>query len=137
MKDTLHDISKKIDNHTLHLLTAINNKADSLGIQYFIIGAVARDMLMHYVFNMPIERKTNDIDFSIKIKSWQEFNSFIQALNSDGLIESTNILHRYLFDKKSLIDIIPFGEIAGDQNEITFPDSADSKMTVGPYLVLV
>lgn len=130
MKDILHDISKKIDTQTLHLLTAINEKADSMGIDYFIIGAVARDMLLHYEYGMSIERKTNDIDFSIKIKSWEEFNLFVEELKSDRLIEDTNIFHRYLFDKQSLIDIIPFGEIVNDQNEITWPDANNSQMTV-------
>src|ERR1035437_4780229 len=101
MKDILHDISKKIDSQTLHLLTAVNEKAGSIGIDYFIIGAVARDILLHYEFGMPIERKTNDIDFSIKINSWDEFNLFVHELKSDGLVEDTKIYHRYLFDKKS------------------------------------
>jgi hypothetical protein len=51
MKDILHDISKKIDTQTLHLLTAINEKADSMGINYFIIGAVARDHLPNKYFD--------------------------------------------------------------------------------------
>jgi predicted nucleotidyltransferase len=130
MKDISHDISKKIDKQTLHLLTAINEKADSMGINYFIIGAVARDILLHYEFGMPIERKTNDIDLSIKIKNWDEFNLFVNNLKSEGLIEDTNVFHRYLFDKISLIDIIPFGSIANDHNEITWPDADKTKMTI-------
>ena len=130
MKNILHDISKIIDPVTLNILKSINDKASLLGIDYFIVGAVARDIILNYKFGMPVERKTNDIDICIKVRSWDDFNNFVQKLSSEGLIEKSNSVHRYIFDKRTLIDIIPFGEIGRDKQEIIWPDENNLHMTV-------
>ena len=67
------NLSGKIDQGTLELLTLINQVTVELGIEYLVIGATARDLVMHYGYGARIQRATKDLDVAIQIESWDSF----------------------------------------------------------------
>ena len=70
------DLSGKIDAKSIAIYTAIENAARELNIQYVIVGASARDLVLHLGYGAKIKRATADIDFGIQVPNWQTFDSF-------------------------------------------------------------
>ena len=68
----LLDISNKIDSSTLEVLKYISEAADSVQVDFFIIGATVRDIIFNLVHNINIYRATNDIDFSVRLRNWDD-----------------------------------------------------------------
>ncbi|MDZ7737324.1 MAG: hypothetical protein U5P41_15510 [Gammaproteobacteria bacterium] len=77
--NTLLDISNRIDERSLIVYEAIDNVAKVLGIPYMVVGASARDLVLHYGFNARIKRATADIDVGIQVNNWEEFLVFKTA----------------------------------------------------------
>ena len=73
MSAKLLDISNKIDSSTLEVLKLISEAADSVQANFFIIGAAARDIIFNLVHHINIYRATNDIDFSVRLKNWDDY----------------------------------------------------------------
>ena len=62
MKESLLDLSGKIDRFTVGLLNTIADVAESLNIQFFVIGAKARDIILSEGYGIQTGRATQDID---------------------------------------------------------------------------
>lgn len=129
MKKKLYDISQKIDKLNLEILKKIKEITDRLQIDYFIVGATVRDMILNYVYNIIIYRKTNDIDFAVRVRSWDEYNLLAKEIEKAGFKKNERILHRYTYNGM-IIDFIPFGNISGDDNTIIWPEKDVKEMNV-------
>ncbi len=46
-------------------------------MRFFVIGATARDIILHNVHSIPIYRQTNDIDFGVNIEIREDFEKLI------------------------------------------------------------
>jgi len=60
----------KIDSKTLRLLKSVEDIANSHEIPYVVVGATARDLILHHVYDARIVRATTDIDFGIQVSDW-------------------------------------------------------------------
>lgn len=125
----MYDISQKIDKLTLEILKKIKNITDTLKIDFFIVGATVRDMILNYIYNIQVYRKTNDIDFAIRVRHWDDYKLLVEEIEKVGFIKSDRIMHRYRYNGM-IIDFIPFGEVSADGNTITWPDKDEKKMNV-------
>ena len=61
------NLSGKIDNDTVTLLSVVDRVASEVGVPYLVVGATPRDMVMHYGYGAPIQRATADLDFAIQL----------------------------------------------------------------------
>ncbi len=129
MREKLLDISSKIDPFTLDVLTLVSKTAASLGLDFFVIGASARDILFKLVYNINIYRGTNDIDFSVRVRNWNDYNKLKDKLLLDGF-SASNIIHKFSYKSIPGIDIIPFGKISINSQSITWPDQQTKEMSV-------
>lgn len=123
------DISKKIDQNTLEALKTIKDLAVGLQVDFFLIGATVRDMILNYVYDIKVYRKTNDIDFAVRVKSWDEYSRLTSEVETAGFRKDKRIEHRF-YTEALIIDFIPFGEIADKNNIITWQDNDKKEMTV-------
>lgn len=126
------DISKKIDRSSLEILKIIKEIADELNIEFFLVGATVRDMIINYVYDINIYRKTNDIDFAVRLKNWGQYISLTKEIEKRGFEKDIRIVHRYQY-KGMIIDFLPFGEIASDNKTITWQDKDKKEMSVIGY----
>ena len=63
-----HILSKKLSNPELKdILQALNTFFQSKEIDFYIVGATARDILLTNLYGLIPERKTMDIDIAIAI----------------------------------------------------------------------
>ena len=81
------------------------------GIDYYIIGAFARDLWLEDNKRLPDRRATLDLDLAIYIAEWQQYDSLKQYLHE---------VHGFVLDKEPyrlnssdglILDLIPFGGV--------------------------
>ena len=123
------DISKKIDKLNLEILKTVKEIADRLNVKFYLIGATVRDMILNYVYGINIYRKTNDIDFAIRLKNWEQYKLLTNEIEAKGFNKDTRIMHRYRYNGM-IIDFIPFGEISRGSETITWPDNDRKEMSI-------
>ena len=52
--------------------------------QVLLVGAQARDLLLHYVHDVPITRATTDVDLAFTVAVWDDLYSLREALLGSG-----------------------------------------------------
>ena len=108
-------LSKELSNPELKdILQALNTFFQSKKIDFYIVGATARDILLTNLYGLIPERKTMDIDIAIAISDWKEFE----------------IIERELPQREYAIDVIPFGGIAQKDGNIYWPPDGVIAMSV-------
>lgn len=113
---------------------AVDSVARELGIDYVVVGATARDLVMQSVLKAEVERATKDIDYSININSWDDFDRFKTELSNRGFKQSEKLTQRLSFpisnENDIPIDIVPFGAIANELGNIAWPPDQSFRMSV-------
>jgi len=129
MKNVSLNLSNKIETRTLEILEDVYNTASKLNIEFFVVGATARDIIFEYRYNIETGRKTDDIDLGINIKTWNQYDTFTIQLCDQAKFKPTKLVHRFTYDKCP-IDIIPFGLIADKVKNISWPSDKKVKMSL-------
>lgn len=129
MSSTLLNISGKIDAKAVALYQCVCEATTELAIPFVVVGASARDIVLHYGYGARIYRATGDIDFGIQVPHWSAFEALKQSLISKGFTE-TKTQHRMLSPSHVIIDIVPFGQVEDDNANISWPPDGDWVMNV-------
>ena len=87
-----------------------------MGIDYFLVGAVAPDIQLSAGPHFIAKRKTNDIDIAVLMHAEAGFNELIEALCSADAFEPLirNPL-KLIYHQSIELDILPFGAIEDEQ----------------------
>jgi len=89
---------------------------------FLVVGAIARDLLLHYGYGVPIRRATTDVDLGIAVASWEEFQRLREAyLGSGSFTAGQRGNHRLVHRSGVTIDLIPFGSIEREDGTIVWP----------------
>ena len=56
----------------------------ALDLPYFIVGAMARDILLTHVFGLATGLATRDLDIGIAMRDWDEFDAVVAKLVDDS-----------------------------------------------------
>ena len=73
MKTTSPNVVGKLPEGLVELYQIISHHTEALGTPYLVVGATARDIILHHGFGAAIERGTRDVDFGIQVQSWEQF----------------------------------------------------------------
>jgi len=104
------------------------------GLEPLLVGALARDLLLHYGHGVKIQRLTADADFAMAIADWTEFRQARDALLASGLFAPyRQALHRLHHVKHGWIDLIPFGAVERPDGTIAWPPAGNEVMEVIGY----
>jgi predicted nucleotidyltransferase len=143
MNDILHPLTPKpdrpVDPLTLMVIGEIQQAANKLGVQVFVVGAVARIILLENVHGLSAGRTTTDVDFAFALDSWEQFHAIKTLLLENPRFNSSEqIAHRLYFRAPGLehsykVDLIPFGEIETSPNMITWPPDMAIMMNVAGF----
>ena len=137
MKITYVNVTGKLPAGLVALFTDIHKHAKELSIEYLVVGAMARDLVLEHGFGLKIERATKDVDFGINVESWFEFNTLRDRLLQAGYIQDSSKVHRFIHrdedDVSWEIDIIPFGNVSDEFNQIYWPPNQDVVMNVNGF----
>lgn len=116
------------------LLRKLTDYFHSIGSDFYIIGATARDIILSGIHKQASARRTADLDIAIAIKDWDKFNQISEELcKMEGVTKDPKLTQRFNFQKVYDIDIVPFGEIAKADNNIYWPPEEQFAMSVAGY----
>ena len=88
-----------------------------------LVGAMARDLLLHYGHDVPIARATSDIDLAFAVAHWDEFTNLRAALIASGSFASAGSSELRLRHRDGRpIDLIPFGGVENAAGLLEWPD---------------
>ena len=132
MNATWPDLTTKIDPVHRGALRLMARTAASAGVDWFLMGAMARDWVFTHIHGIDTRRATRDADIGIALKSWEGFEQIKNGLLADGEFVQGASVHR-LNHRQLLgfhIDLVPFGALEGDKAEIAWPPKHDVVMNV-------
>lgn len=107
------------------------------GIPSYVVGAMARDMVLGMIDGRKPSRKTNDLDIAIMVKDWNAYGKISADLSADS--DFTKCLkqkQRWYFKGITTLDIVPFGEIAKADRHIYWPPDETHAMSVSGFPVM-
>jgi predicted nucleotidyltransferase len=137
MKTTL-TVRQGVDPVSAAVLRAVQAAAEEGGFDWFVLGATARDLLLHHVYGMEVERATRDMDFAIAVEDWAQFNRIRELLVTRYHFQDDDgRRHRLLFNHPDVgvpfpVDLLPFGGVEEGQH-IKFPPEMAEVMNVAGY----
>jgi len=129
MTSTSLNIAGKIDPNTVAIFETVSRVITELGMPYMVVGATARDIVLHYGHGARIQRATHDVDFAIEVSDWTAFEALKQALCEQGF-RTTKAPHRLISPADTVVDIVPFGNIEDEAASIAWPPTGDVAMNV-------
>lgn len=96
----------------LQILEALERGFQKFGIDYYLIGAVAREVWMRGLNDITPRRATSDIDFGVLLKDSDHFDELKNYLiQTEGFSSSRENAFVLIAPNGRQIDILPFGEI--------------------------
>lgn len=130
MSDTLLDLSGKLPPEVEAVLKEMVHIAAGQEVSLFIVGALARDLLLEHAWNIPPQRATKDVDFGVQVESWAQFEALKAALiATTDYAQHRHQQQRLLHQSGVIIDIVPFGNIESPVGSITWPHQESITMT--------
>lgn len=132
MKERLLDLSGKIDDlpFIVEVCKSTSAIASDLGIPFFVVGAMARDLIFERGYGLKSTRATEDIDFGVHVSDWSQYHRLTEGMISTGDFTETKQKQRLIYKENLKIDIVPFGLIKDDNHDISWPPEQDFKMNV-------
>lgn len=104
--------------------------AQPMGIDFFLMGATARDVLLRHGHNIEPGRQTIDADFAVMVRDWAAFGDLRAALLVGGHFTERpgSAVHNLLHHKGMPLDIVPFGGVERDDRTIAWPPEQSTVM---------
>ena len=130
-----NSISKEeLENDLLFgTLQALHNCVSKLGLELYVVGATARDIMMKMLDESPSKRETRDLDVAIALSDWSQFDNLSQELLANHFQKGKPKQKFYYkgeqHENDYEVDIVPFGDIADDE-VILWPPDGTPEMSV-------
>ena len=129
----LLNLSEKIDPPTIAIYELLANTAADIGLEYVVVGATARDLILDQGYGIPATRATIDIDLGIEVDDWSQFEKLKENLLATGRFTDTSQVQRLMYNDNHPIDILPYGGISEDGVNIEWPPDHDIQMSVAGF----
>ena len=113
-------LNRVTDDVVIEILNVIIPIFKELKIDYFIVGAFARDLgLLVKGYKDQPARKTKDLDLAVMVSNENEFNNLKTELVKLGDIsEHPTQPYRLIFKERYDIDLLPFGKIEDEKGDV-------------------
>lgn len=132
MNATLPDLTAQLDPVHKQALRTVARAAATVGADWFLTGAMARDWVFTLIHGIDTHRATRDADIGIALAGWDEYEQIRTQIIDEGDFEPDRSLHR--LNHRRLggfhLDLVPFGLLGGDKAEIAWPPEQDIVMNV-------
>lgn len=127
---------RPVEPIALLVIQEIHKASKALGLPVFLVGAMARIILLENVHGLAAGRATTDVDFAFALDNWDQFTTIKASLLANANFEeSKHAAHRLHFRPEGLehqyrVDLIPFGGIEISPNTIAWPPDMAVMMNV-------
>jgi len=124
------DLSRRPELEDLSPLVA-ELRRSAPDVRWIVVGAVARDLQLHFKHGVRIARATEDVDFAVGVEDWTHFQDFRKALLSSGNLRSVgDDKHIFRFRDGTRVDVIPFGGVENSSAIVEWPPDGNPQMNV-------
>jgi predicted nucleotidyltransferase len=125
---------RPLDPITVEVLSAVNAAARDLAIDYFVAGAMARDIVLLNVLGFDTLRATRDIDLAVNVSGWDQFDALKNRLiDSHGFSKGNAAAQRVYYASVYPVDLVPFGGVVDIDSNIKWPPDSAIVMNVLGY----
>lgn len=128
---------RPVDPITVAVIREIDSLAVELNLPYFVVGAMARDIVITHVFGLETGQATHDVDFAMAVESWDQYESITQQLLTRKQFQKGDVVHKLYYVHASGIryplDVIPFRGVEHAQHTIAWPPEMKILMNVVGY----
>lgn len=125
---------KPVDALMKEMLQQVCEATAALNLEFFVGGAMARDILLTHVFGQKLARATRDVDLGLYVNDWAQFKCLKEQLVGSGrFVEDPAIAQRLYHHSKLPLDLIPFGGVATQDQAIAWPPSHDIVLNVAGF----
>jgi predicted nucleotidyltransferase len=130
---------RPLDPVRLEILRQVDRVARELALDYFVVGAMARDILLNGVFGLSAGRATRDVDLAVAVEGWPQFEAIKVRLVRTGAFVSDEraaqrLYHRAASERRDYpLDLVPFGGVERPGNKIAWPPDGSVVMNVAGY----
>ena len=130
MNNSLLDLSRIIDRFIVELFETIADVAESLNVHFFVVGAMARDIILLEGHGIQTGLATQDIDLGVQVSNWDIYERLRDGLIATGKFRrDKKQAQRLEYGESYPIDIIPFGAIAEPAECLSWPPEHDTTMS--------
>ena len=116
--------------HIWPALDVLRAACDEVGVDFFVVGAAARDLLLEHVYGARRLRATKDVDAAVAVRGWEEYEAVIERLVGAHGFERAPEPHR-VRRGALVVDVLPFGEIATGAGRIEWPGGTTAMSVLG------
>ena len=141
MSDILHPLRTPIDPAFRDLAQVMHGVCEALECDWFLTGALAREILLVHIHGCLPGRETLDADFAVSLPDWDAFESLKAAVQATSHFKlDPSIQHRMVFKKGTAspplkVDLVPFGGLADASGRLVWPPDGSIVMNVQGYRV--
>lgn len=115
------------DDH--EVLADLLEIAAPLRVPTLAVGANARQLVLDQPYGLLTQRLTADWDFGARVESWPHYRTFTERLTQTGRFRAVSA-HSFIHVPTDIpVDLVPFGEIAGQDAAIEWPET-ERRMSV-------
>jgi predicted nucleotidyltransferase len=128
MTHTLLDLSGKLRPYE-DVFREIIRVTSEQGITFFVVGALARDLIIGLGHGINVKRATEDIDCGIHVEGWEQFERLKSGLIDTGRFRADiKQRQRVIYQNQIRVDIVPFGAVEDDRGRIAWPPDGEFVM---------
>lgn len=127
---------RPVETVTIALLRAVKDACVTVGADFVLAGATARDIQMWHRHGIKALIATRDVDVAVCAVSWEFHERLVELLVETGRFardpkEQQKLLFRRLDDSAvSQLDLVPFGPLEAPRGQVAWPPGGDIVMTV-------
>jgi len=101
-------------------LSALERGLEKFGIDFYLVGAVARDVWMSGINNLDPRRTTGDIDFAVLINNKGTYEALKDYLiDKEGFHPYKGNAYVLIWKGRTEVDLLPFGALEDEDRKIT------------------
>ena len=112
------------------VLTSLQEACHDLGMDFYVIGALARDLHLQHLSDIDVPRATRDVDVAIAVGGWESYAALRERLITEQGFTDEDPKQKVRSPDGVELDLVPFGEIADASGQIHFPPDDRPEMTV-------
>ena len=128
MTNISFNLSGKLDSSLVEVLREVNQVATALGIRFFVVGAMARDIVLEFCHAIRSPRGTRDLDIGVEVTGWADFQRLSDGLVATGKFIATRESQTFRAGVFR-VDIVPFGGISKGGGRISWPPEHEVSMS--------
>ena len=103
-------------------------------IDFYLIGAIARDIWLSGMHGIDPVRITRDLDLAVLLASEEQYRYLHERLIETGrFIASRDSLYTLIFDDGRPVDLLPFGAISMEQAVVSLPGKGLTNIQVDGF----